>query len=161
MMSHDNGELECRVCRSGEEENRPLIRPCLCTGSIGYVHQDCLETWLSHSNKQSCELCSIKYEFEPLYAVDTPKTIPIIIAIKSIGKIFSNRILPSLFRITCAFIVWLILVPLGTTLIYSFLIRGYFLDSNQSLFQNIWKAICYGIVMDGIIALSVLIVVSF
>ena len=35
-------ELECRVCRSSGDE-RPLYSPCKCSGSVGKVHQDCLE----------------------------------------------------------------------------------------------------------------------
>jgi len=42
---------ECRVCRSNSEDGRPLFMPCLCNGSIGLVHQDCLEAWLTHSRK--------------------------------------------------------------------------------------------------------------
>ena len=30
----------CRVCRLGPAPNRPLFHPCMCIGSIGYVHQD-------------------------------------------------------------------------------------------------------------------------
>lgn len=30
----------CRVCRLGPSPNRPLFHPCMCIGSIGYVHQD-------------------------------------------------------------------------------------------------------------------------
>lgn len=44
-------ELECRVCRLGPEQDRPLYAPCLCAGSILFCHQDCLEMWLSHSGK--------------------------------------------------------------------------------------------------------------
>lgn len=30
----------CRVCRSGPSPGKPLFHPCLCTGSIKFVHQD-------------------------------------------------------------------------------------------------------------------------
>eukprot|EP01035_Chromulina_nebulosa_P019222 gene19222-25073_t len=70
---NDVDGLECRVCRCGPEDERPLYQPCLCSGSIALVHQDCLETWLQHSNKDKCELCSTKYVFTPEYAADAPE----------------------------------------------------------------------------------------
>lgn len=30
----------CRVCRSGPTGRNPLFHPCMCTGSMGFVHQD-------------------------------------------------------------------------------------------------------------------------
>lgn len=37
----------CRVCRceAGEQE---LFYPCICTGSIKYIHQDCLTQWMRY-----------------------------------------------------------------------------------------------------------------
>lgn len=60
----------CRVCRLGGTLERPLFHPCMCTGSIRYVHQDwlvivckmtlfymlhvvhSLMQWLRHSRKE-------------------------------------------------------------------------------------------------------------
>jgi hypothetical protein len=59
----------CRICHDNEntEENR-LFRPCLCNGSIKYVHVDCLDTWRSISqNNQSyyqCDQCHYKYKID-------------------------------------------------------------------------------------------------
>jgi hypothetical protein len=52
----------CRICREGGD----LIQPCLCRGSVGYIHIDCLKIWVfSSSNQKSrryyCELCSYPY----------------------------------------------------------------------------------------------------
>lgn len=58
--------LECRVCRGDAEPDRPLVSPCLCSGSISYCHQSCLEEWLSFSQKTSCELCNTEYIFDPV-----------------------------------------------------------------------------------------------
>lgn len=58
-------ENVCRICRSGSEEGRPLFYPCKCSGSIKYIHEDCLLTWLSHSNVKFCELCKTPYSFQP------------------------------------------------------------------------------------------------
>uniref|UniRef100_A0A1I7ZH16 RING-type E3 ubiquitin transferase n=1 Tax=Steinernema glaseri TaxID=37863 RepID=A0A1I7ZH16_9BILA len=65
----------CRVCRS---EEGALYYPCMCTGSIKYVHQDCLMEWLKHSKKDVCELCHHKYSFQPIYRPDMPKRLPFV-----------------------------------------------------------------------------------
>ncbi len=45
--------------------DRPLFYPCVCTGSIKYIHQDCLLLWLKYSKKEYCELCKHKFSFAP------------------------------------------------------------------------------------------------
>lgn len=49
-------ETVCRICRCEEEVGRPLFHPCKCSGSIKYVHNDCLEAWLRMSKKAKCEV---------------------------------------------------------------------------------------------------------
>lgn len=41
-----------------------LLSPCYCTGTLGTVHQSCLETWLSSSNTSFCELCKTEFSIE-------------------------------------------------------------------------------------------------
>ncbi|XP_060923723.1 E3 ubiquitin-protein ligase MARCH7 isoform X2 [Limanda limanda] len=59
----------CRICQMCEESSsNPLIQPCRCTGSLQYVHQDCIKRWLrskigSGTNLEAittCELCKQK-----------------------------------------------------------------------------------------------------
>ncbi|MGH0191818.1 UNVERIFIED_CONTAM: hypothetical protein FKN15_076937 [Acipenser sinensis] len=61
----EEGDL-CRICQMGEgSPSNPLIEPCKCTGSLQYVHQECMKKWLqskinSGSNLEAittCELC--------------------------------------------------------------------------------------------------------
>lgn len=68
----------CRICYSEEEsEDNPLIQPCVCSGSMKYIHLDCLRHWLKTSIFEQiessdncyiylykipeCELCKTKY----------------------------------------------------------------------------------------------------
>ena len=52
----------CKICYTGNEEaDSPLITPCLCAGSLKYVHHDCLVQWIKVSKMKNCELC--KYVF--------------------------------------------------------------------------------------------------
>ncbi|KAK2575289.1 hypothetical protein KPH14_008140 [Odynerus spinipes] len=39
----------------------PLISACKCRGTVGLVHADCLERWLTESGHTRCELCGFKY----------------------------------------------------------------------------------------------------
>merc|ERR1712151_1187832 len=52
----------CRICfASAEESLQPLICPCACVGSMGFVHSECLVEWLrtrpQHSQTPRCEIC--------------------------------------------------------------------------------------------------------
>ncbi|CAG2251600.1 DOA10 [Mytilus edulis] len=55
----------CRVCRCESTPDKPLFHPCVCTGSIKFVHQECLVQWLKYSRKEYCELCKHRYAFTP------------------------------------------------------------------------------------------------
>ena len=58
-----NSSLEaCRICHCEAEPGAPLISPCVCSGSLKYVHQACLQQWIKSADTKSCELC--KYDFE-------------------------------------------------------------------------------------------------
>ena len=67
----------CRICYLEEEtESNPLIQPCLCSGSLKYIHLDCLKKWIGTRNwtrvennenvciylikEIDCELCKTK-----------------------------------------------------------------------------------------------------
>ncbi len=74
----------CKICHCGSEPNSALIgklnfvyifnamglkshfvytfsAPCFCSGSLKYVHQECLQRWIKSSDIKRCELC--KYPF--------------------------------------------------------------------------------------------------
>ncbi|NXX96080.1 MARH7 ligase, partial [Centropus bengalensis] len=64
----EEGDL-CRICQlSSTSSDNLLIAPCKCTGSLQYVHQECMKKWLqSKINSGSsleavttCELCKEK-----------------------------------------------------------------------------------------------------
>ncbi|XP_053665668.1 E3 ubiquitin-protein ligase MARCHF2-like [Anopheles marshallii] len=51
-----NDWVVCRICQSSNDEIS-MISPCLCKGSMKYVHLECLELWLNRSGLTRCELC--------------------------------------------------------------------------------------------------------
>lgn len=63
-------EALCRICYEGTERGQGALRsPCLCRGSVGSVHQICLEQWIGEDmNRMRCELCGVAYA----YAVNRP-----------------------------------------------------------------------------------------
>ena len=38
----------CRICLGEEDDaaSNPLFSPCMCAGSMGLIHLDCLKEWL-------------------------------------------------------------------------------------------------------------------
>ena len=69
----------CRICYGEEEDDQknPLIQPCICDGSLKYIHLSCLKQWITtHScvklddndncsifliKPVECELCKTKF----------------------------------------------------------------------------------------------------
>ena len=62
--AEEEEEVVCRVCQLSleDEPEKRLFYPCRCSGSIKYVHEDCLAQWLrvKKSQKDVCEVCGEK-----------------------------------------------------------------------------------------------------
>ena len=59
-------EKICRICHCGVEDEK-FISPCKCTGSLGFIHQTCLQSWLNitgKANKKQCELCHYDFKLQ-------------------------------------------------------------------------------------------------
>eukprot|EP01095_Lingulamoeba_sp_RSL-Kostka_P006629 TRINITY_DN208_c0_g1_i2.p1 TRINITY_DN208_c0_g1~~TRINITY_DN208_c0_g1_i2.p1 ORF type:complete len:249 (-),score=57.59 TRINITY_DN208_c0_g1_i2:214-960(-) len=63
----EEGDI-CRICRLSEGT---LISPCLCDGTIKYIHKDCLISWIkyrinssSFEKSKHCELCNTPYNIK-------------------------------------------------------------------------------------------------
>jgi len=61
----------CKICHCGSEAGMPLIAPCFCSGSLKYVHQECLQKWIKSADIKRCELC--KYPFDMQSKVSLPR----------------------------------------------------------------------------------------
>ena len=61
-----SGDPMCRICLGDEDDGR-LISPCLCKGTMRFVHVECLTQWrLQAVNKESffaCDSCKYQYDF--------------------------------------------------------------------------------------------------
>ncbi|CAI4230192.1 unnamed protein product [Auanema sp. JU1783] len=107
--------LMCRVCRSSEGS---LYYPCLCTGSIKYVHQECLTEWLKYSKKEVCELCNYKYSFQAIYRPDMPKALPLKDIVKGVA-VNVARFLKTWIVYSIVILAWFGIVPLTAARIYN------------------------------------------
>ncbi|RVX71225.1 hypothetical protein B0A52_04799 [Exophiala mesophila] len=76
-FNNEDVQDSCRICRGEGTAAQPLYYPCKCSGSIKYVHQECLMEWLSHSQKKYCELCKTSFRFTKLYDRSMPANLPI------------------------------------------------------------------------------------
>jgi len=69
MMEEEVNEVEimCRICH-GFADQETLISPCLCKGSMRYVHLSCLNQWrhtnLDNDKFSKCETCQYNYQLE-------------------------------------------------------------------------------------------------
>lgn len=70
-------ENVCRICFEEQQENRPLICPCKCSGSSKYIHYDCLETWRNTTSneeaKKKCMECNAPYIIVNKFPIETIK----------------------------------------------------------------------------------------
>ncbi|KAF5006084.1 hypothetical protein FDECE_7514 [Fusarium decemcellulare] len=119
-QSQDAAPGICRICRGEATPEEPLFYPCKCSGSIKYVHQDCLMEWLSHSQKKYCELCKTSFRFTKLYAPDMPQSLPVHVFIGHLAKYMFRNVLVWL-RAAMAISVWLCWLPYFMRSVWSFM----------------------------------------
>ena len=55
----------CRICYGDDStEENPLIYPCICSGSMKYIHYDCLKNWLNSKIEEDISVDSENAEVE-------------------------------------------------------------------------------------------------
>mmetsp|Transcript_11704 Transcript_11704/g.17585 ORF Transcript_11704/g.17585 Transcript_11704/m.17585 type:complete len:358 (+) Transcript_11704:600-1673(+) len=61
-------EIVCRICQATQTEtpSMRMIRPCKCSGSVSFVHIDCLNTWRATSSTAflQCSICRYEYRVQ-------------------------------------------------------------------------------------------------
>ena len=117
-MEPDAGPLppqqldECRICR---DTSPPLRHPCLCRGSMRFVHEACLQQWLEHRRQgRRCEVCGVAFRWTPSYAPDTPTRLPLTDLTAGLLRRL-GRVGRTTWRVLLSTLVWLSCVPLCTT----------------------------------------------
>ncbi|KAI6852879.1 hypothetical protein KC332_g310 [Hortaea werneckii] len=105
-----NGLDTCRICRSEGTPEEPLFYPCKCSGSIKFVHQECLMEWLSHSHKKHCELCKTPFRFTKLYDAAMPEALPWAVFTRR-AAVHSVLGVGRAGRAVLVSLVWLVILP--------------------------------------------------
>ncbi|KAJ7601555.1 hypothetical protein DFH06DRAFT_440100 [Mycena polygramma] len=105
----------CRICSAPAEAEQPLFYPCKCSGTIRYIHQDCLTTWLAHSKKKTCDVCKHPYSFTKVYATDMPTRLPPVLLLRRVAQQSFFAMLFAVRAIAVA-IIWLAVLPWVTVM---------------------------------------------
>ncbi|KAK9109242.1 hypothetical protein Sjap_017302 [Stephania japonica] len=103
----------CRICRNPGDEDNPLRYPCACSGSIKFVHQECLLQWLNHSNARQCEVCKHAFSFSPVYAPNAPARLPFQEFVVGMAM-KACHVLQFFLRLAFVLSVWLLIIPFIT-----------------------------------------------
>jgi hypothetical protein len=65
----DDNAPTCRICRSRHPESS-LFSPCACSGSVQFVHRECLDEWRDKTqnpeHRERCAECKTAYTYETL-----------------------------------------------------------------------------------------------
>jgi succinate dehydrogenase hydrophobic anchor subunit len=119
----------CRICF--QSDDCLMIHPCACRGSLSYVHEDCIKTWILVKFPAlfdaSCEVC--KHTF------------------KIAAKTYTEWKFPCDFRERCKFLVKfsVLLVTLGFLVVASVVIYDYFVNFEDRMVYSILILIFCGL----------------
>lgn len=122
--------MECRICFYGPSEGR-LITPCLCKGTIQYIHMTCLQRWRSQSVRAytACTQCLYSYE---CYNIQTIHVLHLLYA----------SLFVDIFHFLC-YVCCVFCTPIGVTVIIgyktSIIIKDMYMT--YTLIQNITQNI--------------------
>ncbi|KAE8670004.1 putative E3 ubiquitin ligase SUD1 [Hibiscus syriacus] len=135
-MKEEEEEEEdvCRICRNPGDAENPLRYPCACSGSIKFVHQDCLLQWLNHSNARQCEVCKHAFSFSPVYSDNAPARLPFQEFVVGMAM-KACHVLQFFLRLSFVLSVWLLIIPFITFWIWRLAFVQSFGEA-QSLFVS-------------------------
>jgi hypothetical protein len=137
-------DVLCRLClEANVPEKGRLIRPCLCRGSMNFIHEACLQQMREANNGKwlkRCPTCKHNYQFIKTWFVDIVKN-PIMIGFLSLLLIIATILLVAFCLRLCGILLF------GVKL-------------SQNLFALSSKLIWWSIVLVGAITMLIMIVKS-
>ncbi|XP_024465985.1 probable E3 ubiquitin ligase SUD1 isoform X2 [Populus trichocarpa] len=126
----------CRICRNPGDAENPLRYPCACSGSIKFVHQDCLLQWLNHSNARQCEVCKHPFSFSPVYSENAPARLPFQEFV--VGMAMKTcHVLQFFLRLSFVLSVWLLIIPFITFWIWRLAFVRSFVEAQRLFLSHI------------------------
>jgi hypothetical protein len=70
-LSDLSNRVYCRICYENEKDGGPILSPCQCQGSVKYIHEKCLKSWIESlkisPEESSCEICKYKFKIRHDY----------------------------------------------------------------------------------------------
>lgn len=102
----DNEPNVCRICQ--EEDDKKLIAPCRCNGTVKYIHEECFKKWIETSkNNTTCPTCGGPYNEEFIVNIDSSVYRPE----KSIDfmKILCQELVKTMMQLTTIFVLVILL----------------------------------------------------
>lgn len=79
----------CVICQEDTcTSSNPFLSPCCCTGSISSIHKECLEQWISHSNKKECSICHAVYRVK--FAEETISAAKVFLLLQAVLYYFAT-----------------------------------------------------------------------
>lgn len=151
MSLHEQEEEDvCRVCRCGATMDRVLYHPCMCRGSIRYVHQDCLAQWIDTTKQTHCQLCNHPFAYDDILHPHAPETL----SKYELAVWAATRLAPKAGRAMVVMVVWVLAVPIAVFATFAKLWNNRIPDMDVSV-----KGISISI-RNGTFVLSTVIVAS-
>ncbi|KHJ82764.1 zinc finger, C3HC4 type, partial [Oesophagostomum dentatum] len=60
VLSVTDGDRVCKFCYGEDDQNGRWLRPCMCSGSLKWVHLGCFDRWMEKAPAQQqvqCQTC--------------------------------------------------------------------------------------------------------
>ncbi|ADM11683.1 SSM4 protein [Encephalitozoon intestinalis ATCC 50506] len=115
----------CKICHTGDVRGDELCSPCRCSGTIKYIHKECLMSWMECSKIKRCDICHYEYKFRDIYKPDTPQVLPLSVLIKGVAGI-GQRV--------GTVLAWCILQMVKWIVVFYF--NGYFFMVSTGLYDS-------------------------
>ncbi|CCW59675.1 unnamed protein product [Phytomonas sp. EM1] len=118
--SSDSLGAECWICRDADStpKNPIISRVCQCIGSIGSVHQNCIDRWVFQNERMECPSCGVPYSI--VYICPQVLAYPegILSELKLVVMGFFVPILKKLIILILGFLLRFVMVPLVIGFVY-------------------------------------------
>jgi E3 ubiquitin-protein ligase DOA10 len=124
-VSH--AEAACRICYEGQDQG-VMFRPCLCAGTMAYVHVNCLERWRVSGARHSefvCPNCHYRYNLQ---------------SFNSAGRLAQPWVVPFLTFV-------LFLLCLVTTSLLGVVLISVFGSTDADSTIDLWNVLLYGLII--------------
>lgn len=96
----------CRICQ--EEDDKKLIAPCRCNGTVKYIHEECFNKWIQTSkNNTTCPTCGGPYNEE--FIIEIKHSVDFYEKFSDFMDIFCKELGRSLIQLTMIFAMTVLL----------------------------------------------------